>query len=139
MLTKNIFFSKFILSTFDLSTDKKTFFQTQSKNVPISSGAKAAAATLNVSVDKMDSNGSIEMHNGNNSEMKNGMTNGKRMDDILPENLSYQQNGFAQQRSSNAHQQQILNIDRQEESSPTQTSIVKYSLLQFAMQHFHTE
>lgn len=116
----------------------KKLFQTQSKNAPVSSGAKAAAATLNASVDKMDSNGATEMHNGNNSDMKNGMTNGKRMDEILPESLSYQQNGFAQQRSSNAHQQQH-NIDRQEESSPTQTSIVKYSLLQFAMQHFHTE
>lgn len=134
-----LFFSPNVKASKSRYHTKFALFQTQSKHAPVSSGAKAAAATLNASAEKMESNGATETHNGNHSEMKNGHANGKRMDEIVPESMSYQQNGFAQQRSSLVHQQQSHSVERQEESSPTQTSIVKYSLLQFAMQHFHTE
>lgn len=97
---------------------------------------KAAAATLNVSVEKLETN-NAQSYNGNkDAEQTNGI-NRKRSD----ENTFHHQKQFMQQQTGNGHhqQQQEAIINRQEESSPTQTSVVKHSLLQFALQHFRYE
>lgn len=51
------------------------------------------------------------------------------------------QNGYShnQQHKNSFSMQQDSLIIRQDDSSPTQTSITKHSLLQFAMQHFRNE
>lgn len=100
----------------------------------VSSGVKAAAATLNVSIDKLEAN-SASPQNGVREEQTNGVARHKRSED------HQQQSKFIHQQSSHqqsSHQQEAI-INRQEESSPTQTSVVKHSLLQFALQHFRYE
>lgn len=66
-------------------------------------------------------------------EMKSPVNGNKRND----ENIQYQQNNFVQHKSSINYQESHMH--RQDESSPTQTSLVKHSLLQFALQHFRYE
>lgn len=113
-----------------------SLLQTQSKqSTGVSTGAKAAAATLNVSMEKLEvNNHSMHHHNGVDESESRNITNGKREETVM-----YHQNNFGQQKSSGMHHQQESNMNRQEESSPTQTSIVKHSLLQFALQHFRFE
>lgn len=89
---------------------------------------------MNVSIEKLDaSNGSIQ--NGSKDTDQNGHARGKRIDD----NVTTQQNKTANHQSLHSHQLQEASMNRQEESSPTQTSVVKHSLLQFALQHFRYE
>lgn len=111
--------------------------QTHSKGSAVSSGVKAAAATLNVSVEKLETNNSQSYNGNKDAEQTNGVGNRKRSD----ESTYHHQKQFMQQQTGNGHhqQQQEAIINRQEESSPTQTSVVKHSLLQFALQHFRYE
>jgi hypothetical protein len=119
-----------------ISVISKTFlFQTQSKHVAVSAG-KPATATSNASMEKQEAS-HIAQSVIKESEQVN-MTSSKRSE----ENGFYHQNAFAQQqqqqKSTNGHHHET-SVSRQEESSPTQTSIVKHSLLQFALQHFRNE
>lgn len=96
-----------------------------------SSEAKAAAGNSNTSAEKQESTG---VH-----QAENITTSSKRHDEQMHESLAHQQNSHIVYNSSHAHVHQESGMDRQEESSPTQTSIVKHSLLQFALQHFRNE
>lgn len=118
--------------------------QTQSKNSTISSGVRAAAATLNVPIEKLESTASSPQPNIIHHNEKNHVVNNNNLNDdhMLEKNdlsLSSQQNGYTHHhKTSFTHQQESMVI-RQDETSPTQTSITKHSLLQFAMQHFRNE
>jgi hypothetical protein len=121
-----------------ISVISKAFlFQTQSKHVAVSAG-KPTAATSNASMEKQEVS-LIAQSVIKESEQVN-MTGSKRSE----ENGFYHQNAFAQQhqqqqqKATNGHHHET-SVSRQEESSPTQTSIVKHSLLQFALQHFRNE
>lgn len=66
-------------------------------------------------------------------------------DDSMAESISYQLNGVQSPKISASqmqnHESMIMmnGNGKQEESSPNQTSVVKHSLLQFALQHFRNE
>jgi hypothetical protein len=89
-----------------------------------------------VSIEKLEING-----NGPHADQTNSAVATKqhrKSEDHMVESVTYHQNGFAAQKAS-SNQHQDPNQHRDEESSPSQTSIVKHSLLQFALQHFRNE
>ena len=83
------------------------------------------------------------MHNEKNHVVNNNNLNDDHMEkNGLDHSLSSSQNGYHQQRhhkNSYTHQQPDSLIITRQDDSPTQTSITKHSLLQFAMQHFRNE
>lgn len=91
--------------------------------------------TLNVSIENLDTSNNGHRQNGSKDLEHVGMVRQKRSD----ESVNSQPNKKVQPQSQNVHLQQEVNINRREESSPTQTSVVKHSLLQFALQHFRYE
>lgn len=125
--------------------------QTQSKTSTISSGVRQAAATLNVPIERLETSTPQPphpsmMHNEKNHVVNNNNLNDDHMEKNGMDHSLQSQNGYHHQQPQRHHknsytQQQpdSLIITRQDDSSPTQTSITKHSLLQFAMQHFRNE
>lgn len=127
--------------------------QSQSKASTISSGVRAAAATLNVPIERLESTPASPqqngiMHNEKNHVVNNNNLNDDHMIEKSPEVPIQSQNGYTNHQPHPQHQPHRKNsftqadsliIARQEESSPTQTSVTRHSLLQFAMQHFRNE
>jgi myosin XV len=128
--------------------------QTQSKASTISSGARAAAATLNVPIERLEA----QIHQHSNSHSPNSdkphmnghdenniiLEHNIRETSVSPSNfqnlhhpINSGLNNSGQHKNSTSSQQEI--IVREDESSPTQTSLTKHSLLQFAIQHFRNE
>jgi len=104
----------------------------QSKPTSVSSGVKAAAATLNVPIEK------FETSNGISSSPTEQQHMSKRNETHITEH-AFNQNGYASRKSSTPLQEQN-SMHLHDDSSPiNQTSIVKHSLLQFALQHFRNE
>ncbi|XP_062707917.1 unconventional myosin-XV [Aedes albopictus] len=132
------------------------FRQTQSKGPTISSGVRAAAATLNVPLERLEiSNNSPSSPNQlspaekshrsstidyDNMHIENGMSQGQQDIPASPNNnFSPQGHYKVSVGSMGNNYPQGGNIMQHEESSPTQTSLTKHSLLQFAMQHFRND
>lgn len=141
-------------SQIDFLTIFLNLLQSQSKASTISSGVRAAAATLNVPIERLESNPASPQQNGIMHNEKNHVVNNNNLNDdhmIIdksPEIPIQSQNGYTNHHAMPQHQPQRKNsftqadsllIARQEESSPTQTSVTRHSLLQFAMQHFRNE
>ncbi|XP_058837161.1 unconventional myosin-XV [Topomyia yanbarensis] len=123
--------------------------QTQSKGPTISSGVRAAAATLNVPLERLEmSNNNInspmqlspveKSHQFSQMDFENMHVDNQPQQDIphLPNN----QHSFGHHNNSvgNTYTQSNT-IIQHDESSPTQASLTKHSLLQFAMQHFRND
>lgn len=154
------------------NTNKTCSLQTQSKASTISSGARAAAQTLNVPIERLEAqihpvsnnkspsninnNSSTEkLHHRDHDEIKQIEYNGNKS--VSPINYHHQQqqqsngnhNGNVHHKTSNAsyhHQQQeevlVHGYDQDDEQQSLMApspSVLKYSLLQFAMQHFRNE
>jgi hypothetical protein len=130
------------------------YLQTQSKASTISSGARAAAATLNVPIERLEAQ--IHQHTNSHSPINekqhmNGhdennlsLEHNIRESSASPSNFQNLHhpvnsglNNSSRHKTSTVSQQEI--IVREDESSPTQTSLTKHSLLQFAIQHFRNE
>ncbi|XP_055533492.1 unconventional myosin-XV [Wyeomyia smithii] len=131
--------------------------QTQSKGSTISSGVRAAAATLNVPLERLEisNNNPISPNQSSPAERANRLSHVEFESILVDGNLPQQndvsvsptlQNNYG----PNVHYKNPVSptehshipnnyIIQHEESSPTQTSLTKYSLLQFAMQHFRND
>lgn len=114
----------------------------QSKPTSVSSGVKAAAATLNVPIEKFETSNGISSPTEQQQQHQQQLMN-KRNETHITEH-AFNQNGYASRKSSTPLQEQINNNNnmhhQDDSSSPiNQTSIVKHSLLQFALQHFRNE
>jgi hypothetical protein len=116
----------------------------QSKPTSVSSGVKAAAATLNVPIEKFETSNGIsssptEQHQHQQQQQHQQLMN-KRNENHITEH-AFNQNGYASRKSSTPLQEQnsILHLQDESSSPINQTSIVKHSLLQFALQHFRNE
>ncbi|XP_055630321.1 unconventional myosin-XV [Toxorhynchites rutilus septentrionalis] len=136
--------------------------QTQSKGPTISSGVRAAAAILNVPLERLE----IPNNSPNSPNQLSPVEKSQRSSQIDFETLQLDNNIHLQQHqqqdnpssspnkhnnyghyqhhkknispngSNYAHETDII---QPEESSPTQTSLTKHSLLQFATQHFRND
>lgn len=108
----------------------------QSKPTSISSGVKAAAATLNVPIEK------FEITNGiSSSPTEQHQQQHMKRNETHNTEHAFNQNGYASRKSSTPLQEQNGSIMHLQDDPSTinQTSIVKHSLLQFALQHFRNE
>ncbi|XP_065082461.1 unconventional myosin-XV isoform X2 [Ochlerotatus camptorhynchus] len=132
--------------------------ETQTKGPTISSGVRAAAATLNVPLERLEiSNNSPSSPNQlspaekshrsstidyDNMHLENGLQPQQQDIPSSPNNQNnYGHHGHYKVSVSSMgnNYAQGGHIMQHEESSPTQTSLTKHSLLQFAMQHFRND
>lgn len=127
--------------------------QTQSKGPTISSGVRAAAATLNVPLERLEiSNNSPNSPNQLSPTEKMHRPSQSDFENVHIDNRTHQQHGQdipSSPNNQNSYGQpghyknmvspMVNHILPHEESSPTQTSLTKHSLLQFAMQHFRND
>ncbi|XP_058458630.1 unconventional myosin-XV isoform X2 [Malaya genurostris] len=102
--------------------------QIQSKGSTISSGVRAAAEILNVPLER------LEMCN-NNSNAPNQLFPVERSS-LSPQNIPVSKNSVNS--TGNLYSQGNQNLQH-EDHAPSQTSLTKHSLLQFAMQHFRND
>lgn len=144
-------------------------FQIQSKASTLSSGARAAAQTLNVPIERLEAQ--VHMTQNNKIQAINDKHNHRDRDRIdshddehiveyngksSSPNNNYQQHHHQQQQQTTHHasnhknsinnghysQQDDMVMHSQDDEHPLDNnspSVMKYSLLQFAMQHFRNE
>uniref|UniRef100_W4VR33 Putative myosin class ii heavy chain n=1 Tax=Corethrella appendiculata TaxID=1370023 RepID=W4VR33_9DIPT len=150
------------------------FRQTQSKGSSISSGVRAAAQTLNVPIERLETTpihspnqlSPIDKNHHHHSHDLDSLRIDRNIDSASPPNHHYnshhQINNANGNYSTHHHKNSIIsngggerhhmenghlsssssprqNGNLVENSSPTQTSVTKHSLLQFAMQHFRND